>query len=517
MSDSSNLQANKAISMLLINILQVVVQGIIIIRLAALLAPESYGVFCYSVAIGLFAMIFAGGGCDQVLIMFGSRHFDSRGELLGNAIVLRAGLSVLAVALMGGAGILIYGYGDDLLTFMLIGTALIISGFLQPVLTSFCRVCGIFEGPSLIILAGKCCYLAYLCLVDITPNDCVKVAFAFLLVNTTTCIFAYFRYLTPKALSFNKKSLSDTFHYNKYFWLSQLLDQLFSRIDIFLIQAMLGAAAVGVYSLGFRFVGVLLAIPSAIHLVMQPAFHRRASDIENLNAIFFKTRRLMIELASFIMGGMLAVGGDVVVLLTSDDYAESVGIVSVISVYMIFNYIAYPYSMIAEAHKRVRKRFFLRVLSVVMTLLFSVLLVNWYGIMGAAYGALTGCIVFLGLLHFCFLRNESVLHILRDCRPFACMLAALFACLLLSPHMVFIARAFISLHSAVAWQWTAVVIKTAVFCTVFMFLGKSMNLFEFLAFGRAFDIVRMYGTPIMRGRTGTKVLPQLDPDLPNHS
>jgi O-antigen/teichoic acid export membrane protein len=503
MSDSSNLQGKKAISMLLINILQVVVQGITIIRLAALLAPAGYGVFCYSLAIGLFAMIFAGGGCDQVLIMFGSRHSDSRSELLGNAIVLRAGLSVLAVALMGWAGILIYGYGDYLLTFMLIGTALIISGFLHPVLTSFCRVCGIFEGPYLIMLAGKCGYLAYLCLVDITPDDCVKVAFGFLLVNATTTIFAYVRYLTPTALSFKRKSLSETFHYNKYFWLSQLLDQLFSRIDILLIQAMLGAAAVGVYSLGFRFVGVLLAIPSAIHLVLQPAFHRKASDIEHLNAIFFKTRRLMIELASFVLGGMLAVGGDVVVLLTSDDYAESVSIVSVISVYMIFNYVAYPYSMLAEAHRKVRERFLLRVLSVVITVMFSILLINRYGIMGAAYGALTGCIAFFVVLHFYFSRNESVWHILRACRPFACMLAALFACLLLSPHILSRARECMTLPSAVAWQWTAAAIKTTVFSAVFIVVGQSMNLFEFLVIGRSVDIVRMYAEPLMR-RTGAK-------------
>lgn len=465
--------------------LQIAVQGTTVIKLALVLGPESYGLFCFAAIIGTFGILLGGFGGDQVLIMFGSRDQELLSALLGNALLLRGLFSAVACLVCFSVG-LAYGLTTTpLLSFMLIVLAHLFLGFVQPLLASYYRVIGRVRIPWLGMLFTNSMFLVYIFISQPNLTSLLAVSLFYLGLNIAlffVLVINSANKIRPKiSLALLKKNCNLSI----MFWLTKIVDLLFARIDVFLIQAFLGVTAVGIYSLGYRFVAVLIAIPSAVHIVMQPELHRCAKDRERRMALFYRIRRLMLEIGCLVTGLTCICGGKLLELLSSNEYKGSLPIVIIISMHTAVNYVAYPYSMLVEAEGLITQRFWVRVWSLCITLILCVALIHWFGIIGAAIGVLCGMITFLVLLHILFIRQyERWNHLASEMKPLVAAAIGVAGCTLLSFYLPYSNFGFSSemfakvLGGNIAMNIIWIGLQAIIFMFLFFLSGHYMSLLK---------------------------------------
>ncbi|MDR3553439.1 MAG: oligosaccharide flippase family protein [Syntrophobacteraceae bacterium] len=421
---------------LILNVLQVAVQGAIVIKLATLLGPTGFGFYCLAVATGTFGAFFGSGGGDQVLIMFGSRDDHLVSPLFGNALLIRVALSLLSMIGCLFVGVLYGLTRGDLIAFILIALAHVILGFVNPLFTSYYRVIGKVRIPWVVMFVFKCVFLIAILCWNSRLDTLLVVSYALLAVNVASLLFFIVDMTRTRRITFDFGLIKSKFRVSQFFWLSQLIDFAISRVDIFLIQAFLGYAAVGIYSLANRFVAVLITIPSAVAVVMLPEFHRCSDDREKRFRIFYDLRRLILEVGIYVLGVTYLCGGKLLILLSSKDYSQSLPIVGIICISTLVNFICYPYSMLLEAEGFVSERFWVRVYSLLVTIVLCLVFIHFFGIIGAAVGVLCGMISFWVFLHVVFLKPyEKWSHFLSEMKPFVAGGVATSACLLLSTYV----------------------------------------------------------------------------------
>jgi O-antigen/teichoic acid export membrane protein len=484
-------KVGETVWVLVINFLQVAVQGAIVIKLATLLGPKGYGFYCLAVATGTFGAFFGSGGGDQVLIMFGSRDDHLVSPLFGNALLIRVALSILSMAGCLFVGVLYGLIRGDLTAFMLIALAHVILGFVNPLVTSYYRVIGKVRLPWLVMFVFRCVFLIAILCLNSRLESLLVVAYSLLAVNFASLLFFIVDMRRKCRITFDFDLIKSKFRVSQFFWLSQLIDFAISRVDIFLIQAFLGYAAVGIYSLAYRFVGVLIAIPSAVAVVMLPEFHRCADDREKRFRIFYDLRRLILEVGIVVLGITYLCGGKLLILLSSKDYSQSLPIVGIICISTLVNFICYPYSMLLEAEGFISERFWVRVYSFLFIIVLCMVFIHLFGIIGAAVGVLCGMIGVWIVLHLVFIKPyEKWLHFLSEMKPFVAGVVATSACLLFSTYVPSLTHATeMKLHSSISRVdyihnvfWICV--EGILYMLTFSIFGNYLSLVKYARFDR---------------------------------
>jgi O-antigen/teichoic acid export membrane protein len=156
---------------------------------------------------------------------------------------------------------------------------------------------------------------------------------------------------------------------------------------------------VGLYSGGYRFVGAFTALPSAVHVVSLPEFHRSSADPEALGRLFVRTRAGLLEIGGLVLGGVAVASPHLIEVFLGSAYTASVPIVAVCAMGMLVTYASYPYSMLIEAEGAVVGRFRWRLVSLAAGAAVTTALSWWLGIVGAAVGVVLAGLSFLVPLH----------------------------------------------------------------------------------------------------------------------
>ena len=209
---------------------------------------------------------------------------------------------------------------------------------------------------------------------------------------------------------------------------SQAFDYGFSRLDIFLIQFVLGPYAVGLYAAGQKVVSLFQIIPSSFGIVELPEFHRASANQPVLVEKFRRLRRLLFELSLLFSGLLIVNASDIVGILYPEGYRESASIVVLLSFASVLLFVNCPYYMLAEAINRINERLVARIITFILTGLFMLLLLRFRGINGAAVGLILGQVAFIAFLHRLTRDYNSGLHgLLSDGRSFVIGVVGWFA------------------------------------------------------------------------------------------
>ena len=412
---------------LVINGLQVITMAVLFIRIANILGPANYGIFTFSMSVGMFAVLFDGFGGEYLVVMFGSRDEKNIPELFGNALILRLLLFLPILAVSYIVALCYQLSSHNTLAYMGIVSTSMMAGFASPFFVSYYRVVGKIRVPWLVMLSCKLLFLAYLTLLPREQAPIGHVVMGYFFSNFVLVLIFSVDLCRNLKIRLDLKYFLGNIKFNKYFFFSQIVDLLSVRVDVFAIQALSGASALGLYSLGYKIAGILVAIPSAIHMVMLPHFHKNANNHELLMKLFRQTRRVMIEVSAFVLGFLVYNGIRPFSTFIADEYQQSSIIVSIISVCSIVNFIAYPYAMLAEAENKIKQKLYARIWSLVFTIFIIYPLILCFGNAGAAVSVSCGMLCFLLLLHFKINDiQEKVNDILIELLPFAITVLAAF-------------------------------------------------------------------------------------------
>lgn len=463
-----------------INIANVVVTAVLFLKIANVLGPDNYGLYVFAMSVGMFAALIDGFGGEYLLVMFGSRDEKEIPELFGNALLLRL-ILMLPMLIISYLVAVVYQISNIFIGwYMTIVFATVIKGFVYPLFISYYRVINNVRIPWLSLFFCNLLFLVYVFMLKKDQMSLGYIVMGYLLSNFL--LLTIFSIDLSKRLGFaiSLVKLLDKIKFNRIFLSTQIVDLLFSRVDIFVIQAILGTSALGIYSVGYKIPATLIAIPSAFHMVMLPLFHKSTHQPRELLKLFNQTRKFMIEISAFVLGFLVYNGIRPFEAFLTIEYKESSIIVSIIAVYMMINFIAYPYAMLAEAENKIVEKLYARIYSLVFATLVIVPAVIYGGNVGVAIAVTGGMLLFLLLLHRKInIKNETLCETCRELYPFSLTVLAGMCEYLLRPYL--------------PTGLIGVIVSIIVYSTIFLFTGYWMKILKFLNIHFIFTFPKLIG------------------------
>ncbi len=193
------------------------------------------------------------------------------------------------------------------------------------------------------------------------------------------------------------------FHFGGWMTLSNLISPLMVVADRFLITHLLGAAMVAYYTIPVDFMIRLLVLPAAITTTLFPVFSKDLSGKNLTNAFDLYKKSMMVI---FLMMGAIATciffGGKFGLdIWLGPEFAEkSSTVASVLAVGILFNSMAQIPHAYIQASGDARSTALIHVFESVLYLPALYLLMQLYGVLGAALAWMLRALLDLALLHF---------------------------------------------------------------------------------------------------------------------
>lgn len=246
---------------------------------------------------------------------------------------------------------------------------------------------------------------------------------------------------------------------------SSLINPLLIYLDRLLLGALVGMAAVGVYTAPYEMITRVLVLPASLAIALFPTFATLTSDAVTLDParvrrVLVSAERQLLLVMMPITATVLAFAPDLLRLWLGARYAESGAMaLRILSVGVLANAVAHPPSVLLQGSGRpgVNARFHLLELAIHVPLTW--LLVSRLGVPGAALAWTTRVTLDLVLLRFA---TRDVRHSGVDDRrtpattlAFGLLVAMLLTASLVSVHMALAAAVALGLlvaYAIAAWQ-----------------------------------------------------------------
>jgi O-antigen/teichoic acid export membrane protein len=399
-----------------LNLINSFVLAVIFIFIANRSGPENFGIFTFIFTISSFPPIFAGLGSENVLVMYASRTISDLPIFFGNAIAIRFFVSVLILLIFIILSIFIT-YDLKLILFLSLFSSLLNSFFTSLYLSVF-RIIGLHVKSVSYLLLGTILFAiiiflspksvmtpSYVIISLFISNIFIFIFFTIDILKKIKPIFSYYSFLKFKTIGFK-------------FSLSQLFDLFFQKSDIIFLNILVGGLFVGLYSASNRVISVFVILPSALQFVFLQEFHKYSNNFEQLRNLFKKQLYIIIEFSVIIIGFVYWNSPIIINTLYNNKFSESYILLRLLSIAFVINFIGYPYSMQAEALGLVGARLKIRVITLVFMILFFLILIPRYNVIGAAISIILGNLIFILQLHYAAFKNfnlkyNNIIYILK--------------------------------------------------------------------------------------------------------
>jgi O-antigen/teichoic acid export membrane protein len=391
------LVSNKSFVVILLQLLQTLLAAITIIFIARLLGASEYGRYVYLITASSILPLFAGLGFEHVFIMEASKHHRLIPFLFGNSFFIRL-IVTTSFLITFIVALLLFGILDFWVV-LLITAGSLIAVFSNPLFLSLYRVKGLHIRPWLISLITPLSFIFFLLFIEKKYISIQIVSIGFFFSNLFSIVIFLIDIRKLVKMKFSFKIFKRNYKNGFIFSISQVFDFAFARLDIFLLQFLLGSFSVGIYAAGQRVVSVFQLIPSSFHVVELPEFHRVSNDPDKLLSKFIHLRSLLLELSLLVFVPLIINANKIIALLFGNSYSEADSIVVILSFCSILLFVNYPYYMLTEAINKIKMRMYVRIISFCLTCIVVASLIKIIGLTGAAFGLLAGQLLFMILLH----------------------------------------------------------------------------------------------------------------------
>ena len=167
------------------------------------------------------------------------------------------------------------------------------------------------------------------------------------------------------------------------------LGTLLADADYFIIAAMLGETALGIYTLAFRIPELLLKnMAQAVATVAFAVAARLQSDLEALRTAYLSMQRYMLVILAPLGFGLFAVTPGLIHTLFKPSWEPVIPVMQILSIYMVLGGINYWPGVVYKAIGRPDILNYLSIVKLVMLVPALLLGATSYGIEGVAWGQL---------------------------------------------------------------------------------------------------------------------------------
>jgi len=390
---------------------------IMIVSLARYFGEETFGVFSFAlVFIGFFSLL-PNFGMKPILVRELSRNSALAPELIGQSVILKLFLSVLAIILANAMGWLLFPSEELRNAIFILSFIIFVSSKMSTIriaLESIFHANLKMEYPTIFLLLDSFLQTAAVLILISLKATPSLIMIGYVTANIPGLIVTMIWYLKSYRLNF-------TIRKERLFWLIKeslplliyiTITMLYDRYDVLLLKHLWGEASVGIYSTAFRLTSPLIFIPFAVVTGFYPLMSRaRSNDNPKLTDIFNVGIKSLAFLGMAIGALGILMGEPIFLLLYGSKF--SLGIPSFLLllnsqslIFIIFYFVDYN-----NSQNRQKSNMIFMLIMVVLAGLINYSLISQHYINGAGWAKLItsaiGLIIMI-LLSFKHLSSRQV-------------------------------------------------------------------------------------------------------------
>jgi O-antigen/teichoic acid export membrane protein len=204
-----------------------------------------------------------------------------------------------------------------------------------------------------------------------------------------------------------KNKTKQLLNYSVFSLISQVADLLRFNIDSFIIAGHLGLASVTHYSIALTLINYFRNFILSAIGIMSPVFSQLEgkNDVESIKNIFFNITRISFMLSFYCGGGIIIIGNSFLIKWVGDKYSDSYLILLILCVPISLSLSMTPTGGLLFGLSKHKVFAVLNLCEGVVNLGLSLVLVNYFGMIGVALGTAIPILIF-----------RAVLQILYVCR-----------------------------------------------------------------------------------------------------
>ncbi len=377
---------------------------------ARYLGPSGRGVLAILITLQTMAIQFGNLGFNASITYFISRDKNTTPSVASLALVSALVLGIVAVGVFGIIGLLAPEVlmGKASVTYLYIFLAALPFSFLPQFFQNiFIAHQKLYEFNALDLIARVLQLAGFLVVLVLLHLGTTEAVWCFVLVTVVSGIIylVQTRKVTPLAFRFDPALFRKMVRYGVKTYVAGLLIFFVTRLNIFLVNYILGESQLGVYSIALQFMDVMYLLPMTLGLLLFPKVSANANDPGELTAKVFRFSVLAMGLMCV---GIVLVAHPLIQLMFGEKFLDAVlpliwlapGIFALSLSNIILNDLAGrglpPIVMIAPA------------LGLVANVALTLGLIRSHGITAAAIGSSAAYCIMLAVLVVYFVRRLKI-------------------------------------------------------------------------------------------------------------
>ncbi|QOL26575.1 oligosaccharide flippase family protein [Thalassotalea sp. LPB0316] len=252
----------------------------------------------------------------------------------------------------------------------------------------------VFETGSQIVLFLLRCTVVVLVLYR--GGDIVDIVIIDTLINLTQLIvrlfFVFGRLKIQVSFEgINKDLIKEVFGYTLFIGLNVIVNQINWRVDNFIIGVMVSSAAVAVYNIGNQLILSFIAFASAISNVFVPKIVKMVTLDESLSRVtdeLIRIARMQMMVLGFVLSAFVVFGPLFIELFVGQDFKQAYYVALLPMLPFIFVLAQSSTNAVLQAMNKHKVRSLILLATALMNIVLSIILVDLYGLLGAALGTM---------------------------------------------------------------------------------------------------------------------------------
>lgn len=354
------------------------------------LGPANFGFYAACIAVASVIAALTDFGLATSSLRAASMDRARSAEIVGDALALKVGFSLLATLLAGGCALLVVS-GDQWLVFLLLLVGMIAYSLADLAMVAARVNRQFFLEARIVVLTGVAMF-GVVAAVAAATKSLLAVAIAFAATRLGYLVFARFelRRLLQPLKNFGR-SLSDlvrTLRSACAYALDSILTMVSGQIDVIVFATMLTLAELGTYQAGARLTQVIVPFAAMLSSVYLPALSTSLAKPDPTGNFKSLSGRLTLEFLILSMLGCLVFlfGGPIVTeYVYGPDFASLDLLWPAFAIYALFRFAAAGFGIQLVALGLIRQRIVSQSVSLAIFLALSLAILPTHGYESTAW------------------------------------------------------------------------------------------------------------------------------------
>ena len=181
------------------------------------------------------------------------------------------------------------------------------------------------------------------------------------------------------------------------FFLAAVFVRIYSFVDSYTLGIVIGASAVGLYSVAYKLTFAFQFLPLAFIGALYPKMASLVDQPVQLKRVFLDAQWYLALLVSPIVFGIFALAPEIIGLVYGGEYSGAILPLSVLIFVLIPIFFDFPIGSLLNASGRQSVKTAIMGVTMVVNIVANVLFIRWYDIVGASIAACVSFVVMFGL------------------------------------------------------------------------------------------------------------------------